>query len=351
MMVRHQLSCAALILASLVGTTARASITLDARADYQAVDPNAAATTLGLGEDNAVFRIYRMRVDMKGNLSETIAYRTRLKADNASSADVAATDSGQNKFIDFAYLTHTMGEMIVTGGKIIAPIGGFESAKNPGEYYFLSKAGTETSPLLWQLGAMASYSANGQRLDVFSTNTSAIEAVGTNGAQTKTAFGGGWKGSFGEGGWMNFLAQYMAEPSVGTSNGKQYYALGTKLGYEAFDFEFDWLQNLYMKSAYTVGAVADTIETRSAVASLKYAPSKDFAAILKHENSENVLASTAGGDRNPVQYWTTSLALEYKPLETDKFRYHIAYNHQDASRDAQVQTMIVGFRYLGEVVP
>lgn len=349
MTVRRQLSCFAVLLGNLFAAgMAQASITLDGRADFQAVKPNAAATTLGLGEENAVFRIYRMRVDMKGSLSEQIAFRTRLKADNASSADVAATDSGQNKFIDFAYLTHTMGEMMLTGGKIIAPIGGFESAKNPGDYYFLSKAGTETSALLWQLGAMASYTGSGQRLDFFSTNTSEIEAVGANGAQAKTAFGGGWKGTFGEGGWMGFLAQYMAEPSSGASTGKQYYALGTKLSYEAFDLELDWLQNLYMKSVYTVG---NTIETRSAVASLKYAAAKDFAAILKHENSENVLAATAGGDRNPIQFWTTSLALEYKPLENDKFRYHLAYNHQTASRDATVQTVILGFRYLGEVVP
>lgn len=345
------------------------SASYDFRFDMHSKDFDKDTNTAGTNDWSKMY-LNRARLDFKGAAEEGLDFRLRFRFDRNNAAPTIR--DGLSSFVDFAYLTHKLGEnMALTLGKFGSDIGGFEAASTADRYELSGAYGATTTPRLsaatylyytglkfeYMMGDhnFAVHLANQEPNDVGSTNP----ATTTSFSQNSNMTGLVWKGTIAEM-WKTIWAYHTVGTNsfggaANTDKGSMtFISLGNRFNVDAFMIDFDYLMNSYKDSSSDAVAFPGKGATGNMTGMILALAYKMDSLTPKLEystsNYKNKASDTAA--ESDTKYGTTTLALEYAPGPKG-FRYHAAYGMRDTSvagvANATKETdIILGARLTGD---
>lgn len=330
-----------LLVACLQTTGARGEgILLDSRFDLNSVSYNDDAKSAG-SKENTSFQGARLRLLFSGKIKEDLTAKLRLNPLVNNSAP--STEAKFSKFIDYGFLTHQVNpSFYVSAGKVIALVGGREGTVNPGDYYFVSKAGEEilaadtasvhALPILWPVGAILGTNFGDHKVEVLFANTSVEDASGTTPTQTRLMAGVSWSGAFAEKTILP-LFSYHRDTETENTEKRDYISLGSRFILDAFEIDLDYLNN---SKSYKTWAANGSKDLTSIVGSLRYKANDSLQLVAKIDAATDKLAKTAATspEFTTVNYTQLGLAAEYYPIAETKFRYHAAVVKKDTKPES-----------------
>ncbi len=295
-------------------------LTLDSRFDNTTTDYNNEARVSG-SKNSATFSGSRLRMLYTAQVVDELGFKLRLNLLSAN--DTPNSEAKFSKFVDYAFLTHQLSpSLYLSAGKVIALIGGREAINNPGDYYFVSMAGSEilARPLtvLWPVGAVFGIVHNDQKLELLAANTSHDDGT----AQSRSMIGLSYLGSFLDKKILP-IASYHQDAENENVEKRTYLSIGSKFIFDGWDLELDYLNNA---KSYQVWTTSSSKDTTSLVSSVRYKHSDLIHAILKFDSSVDKVSSTAGANPSfsDTKYQQVGLGVEYYPIQGTRFRYHCA---------------------------
>jgi len=312
-----------LLLATIASSTAFAgSISLDTRIDSD----NAQFNTANGTKNYSKFYLQTGRVDFKGKAAEDLSFRLRLRF-NESQTSVNNTDA-LNKTVDYASVTHKMGDVALTFGKFDIMTVGFEGATAGPDLYFKSAAYKGTSAGVAELnrygtGANVAYTMGDHSLTLLVLDGKDT----TTSEQTRNMYGLVYKGSLMDKA-LNLMASYHMQSMPYTSgsstdNSNDTYAT-VGVQYKASN----WSSSLDYSTFEALDAATSSKKdkTESIVLNGSYDINEMSAVKAKIESS-----TEKNGGSNDAKNTTTGygVAYEIKPVKDADFRYHVAYTNKD----------------------
>lgn len=347
--------------ATAMATSANAGVVaLDMRADHISEEFNQAA-----GQRNTSrFAFRTIRVNYEGKVMEDVSFRLRGAYNkNATSQTPTVTGTGQQAnagdnsvtALEFAYLTHKMGDLAFTIGRMSSEQGGLESATSGADLYLTSLVYTKTGANNASLGSWLRSNdllyVNGAKLayTIMPDNTIslvAFEAPIASQIDNANMTGLAYKGAFMEKA-LRVAAAYHQGNGLGTTADK----------YDLYSFGIGWTANPvavsveYLSSGYKQDSSGNKDIGTSIVGKLAYTGMDNWTPRLEVISSENKLetSSTAANNRTH-KYMGYGAVVEYRPYggEMKDFRYHAAYQSltqdQATGGDMTAQTITVGAR-------
>lgn len=345
-MLRHSLALATLM---AVTPAFAGSISYDFRFDHKGTTWNSDAEAIGhptpasavVGSNNH-FELKTGRVDFKGSLSDTLAYRLRWRFDKTQTA--GAMDN-LGSYVDWAAITHKAADNVgVTVGKFGTEVGGWEG-QSPTDQYIASEAYSGTGRSIFGIGggtaaaagnpAITNASAlylSGLRVDYgmgdhaialqlgnnlyqISTDTTAAKQH-----QTRMATGFLYKGKVSM--WKPILSYHMMDEQALT------YA-GGKSTFLGFGNRFDIMEGLWLDFDYLMNTYKNDGGTDHKVSGMNLEVGYKMGNLtprFRYNMGKDEYTAATGGTMVKNDCTGMSLALEYKPRMEDNFRYHLAYN-------------------------
>lgn len=344
-----------ILLAALVsGLTAHAgSISFDTRADLLSNDyDNASASA-----DNTQFKLDTVRLDSKGKLNDSVSYRLRLRFNKetaslggtpVSSVKTISQRDGTGAGLDLAFVTNKFNDsMALTVGKFATDMGGYEGSVSGADLYMktIGFSGSRGIGDLYYTGTKFAYSFLDQEVALHVANqTVDASGLGNTGVagkfnQNKFMTGLVYKGTFMDKA-LTAIASYHTQEGKITGPGTDdpqykntYMSVGAKYETDMFAVDGDYSMNTL--GGYTVGyttaqaAKNDTLNTMQVGFAYKM---DQWTPRLKVESTTETVASASTTDTKTT-YTGTQLAVEYKPVKDDMFRYHFAYWQREAKDD------------------
>lgn len=304
-----------LLLATIASSTAFAgSISLDTRVDSDSATYN----TANGGKNNSKFYLQTGRVDYKGKATDDLSFRLRLRFNKTQSA--VNTRDSLNDSVDYASITHKMGDYALTAGKFDIMTAGFEGATAGSDMYFTSLA----------YGSLTRYATGANLAYTFGDNTVNAMVLNnksdTTSGQTRNMYALVYKGALMDKA-LNLIASYhmLATPYTENSEIKNhndsYVTLGAQYKLTGMAFSLD----------YTLNTLADTAgnkdKTESIILNGSYDLNEMSAVKAKIESSTYKDASTNTESKETTLGY--GIAYEIKPIKDADFRYHVAYTNKD----------------------
>ncbi|MBL7670493.1 MAG: hypothetical protein JNM39_08400 [Bdellovibrionaceae bacterium] len=344
-----------ILLAALVsGLTAHAgSISFDTRADLLSNDYDNASTSA----DNTQFKLDTVRLDSKGKLNDSVSYRLRLRfnEDRSTTGTVSKRDS-TGADLDLAFVTNKFNDsMALTVGKFATDMGGYEGSVSGADLYMktIGNGGGRGIGDKYYTGTKFAYSFADQEVALHVANQTADASGLANDGTTTGAFnqnkfmtGLVYKGTFMDKALTAIASYHTQEGRFNSSAGaptapgtddpkykNTYMAVGAKYDTDMFTVDADYL--MHTLGGYTVAYSAtqaakdDTLNTMQVGFAYKM---DQWTPRLKIESSTATKASATVADTK-YTYTGTQLAIEYKPVKDDMFRYHLAYWSRDTKTD------------------
>lgn len=342
------------------------SLKYDFRTDWDTVDYNEAYQATGKYNSSAVL-LQTARIDYQGSINEDVTYRLRGAFNNYK------TNDGVDKLapnVDMAYMTHKMNWVALTAGKFQTDISSNEVGQQSPEVYFKSEAlkavteghtvGTTTNffyPFKYATGIrLAANFFETQKISVLTLNNPEGDNATTaaTGGQSKMVYGVAYSGKFFDKALTAMLSYHTVSLGGDTStaaadDAKLHHYVGG-LRYEQ-PWGFVNLDYSHLVSGpVTITAVNNDGRIDSLVAEGGYVIDR-LLIRLKAEQSE-VVRSPSGASEVKQDVLGAGLAVEYRPFETQDFRYFAAYTQKwiDQSGTAEKQEMhtIIGIRLAGD---
>lgn len=325
------------ILTTLVATSAFAgSMTFEGRIDADNASYNKDAGKPGYSK----YYLQTGRIDYKGQASEDLSYRLRIRfnkaLDKAENKRDALTD-----MTDFASMTQKFGDMSLTLGKFDIGTAGFEGATSGADLYSTSVAYGKIGR--YHTGLMLSYVLGDNTLSVLNTNLPADATTGGNFDQTKSISGLVYKGQALEKALAYMFSYHTYGLTFGTEQAANtYMTLGVQYKMDAITAAFDY--NTY--SLPTSATLTDSVN--SMVLAIGYKVDEMNTVKFKYDNS---VETTDGATDVKTTTSGMGLVLEHTPVKEANHRYHVAYTTKSAKADttgAKTTTenhFIVGTRF------
>jgi Phosphate-selective porin O and P len=313
-----------IVLLSLVSTAAFAgSISLDTRIDSDSASYNTANGNPGYSK----FYIQTGRVDFKGNAAQDLSYRLRLRFDKDQTT-VNKRDN-LNDTVDYATVTHKLGDFALTFGKFDVLGQGFEGATAGPDIYFKSAAYNALSR--YHTGAHADYIMGDHTFILAAVDYPSDVTISSKLAQSRNVYAFIYKGALLDK-TLNVIAShhtYSSPYSNGTGIDNQTNAFSTvgaqyKMANWSAQLDYDMFSTMNASN----GSKTDKLD--SIVAGGSYEINEMSAVKAKLE------LSTAKDGVSDAKTKTTgySVAFECKPVKDADFRYHVAYTNQEVKPDA-----------------
>jgi len=305
-----------IVMLSLVSSSAFAgSISLDARVDSDSANYN----TANGNKNYSKFYLQTGRVDFKGKATEELSYRLRLRF-NKTQAAVSTRDS-LNDNVDYAAITHKMGDYSLTAGKFDIMTNGFEGATAGSDMYLTSAAyGALTR---YATGANAAYVMGDHTFNLMAVNNKADTASG----QTRNMYGLVYKGTFMEKA-LNVIASYhmlstpYTENSSVNNHNDSFATVGVQYKSTGWSTSLDY----NMITAVDTATAGKKDTTDSIVLNGSYDVNEMSAVKAKIESSTEKDGAANDAKTTTLGY---GLAYEIKPIKDADFRYHVAYTNKD----------------------
>jgi len=332
-----------IVLLSLVSSAAFAgSISLDTRIDSDSATYNTANTVATPANKNySKFYLQTGRVDFKGKAAEDLSYRLRLRF-NESQTSVNSTDA-LNKTVDYAAVTHKMGDVALTFGKFDIMTAGFEGATSGADLYFKSAGYKGTSNGVaevnrYNTGFNAAYTMGDHSLTLLVTDGTKT----TETAQSRNMYALVYKGILMDKA-LNLLASYHTQNTPYADAGSIKNFDDAYLTVGAMYKMADWSTSLDYNSFSVVDTATagkkDT--TESIVLNGSYNVNEMTTVKAKIESS-----TEKNGQANDAKATTLGygVAAEFKPVKDADFRYHVAYTNKDVkpeTGDTQTESHII----------
>lgn len=295
-------------------------VMMDTRYDLNGTSYNEVGQKNGISGGSA-FQGSRLRLLLHTKMKDDLSSKVRLNLLAAN--DTPSTEAKFSRFVDYAFVSHQINPHVnMTGGKVIAAIGGREALTNPGDYYFASIAGAEIlgRPLaaLWPVGVTLSLTKDDHKLELLAANTTTDEGT----SQSRTMTGASFLGSYFEKSFQPIASYHLDSENENTEN-RSYLNIGSKFVWGSFEIELDYLAN---RKQYKTWTAAASKEVKSIVSTIKYKANENWIFIAKVDSSTDDVASAAGTNPtfNQVKYSQQALTAEYYPYADLKFRYHLA---------------------------
>lgn len=304
---------------------------LDTRMDYLSYKPN--DDTAASSYSN--FQISRLKVDLQGQLSDSISGRVRI--DPLNNAATATTRDKTSKFVDFAFLSHKFSDNYVFSlGKIMTGMGATESTNNPADIYLRSLAGDEVAAIFWPAGASLDLNFGMHGLKLAFTNVTEDITNAGKFNQTTAMTGFTYAGKLFEGSFQPFLTHFQEKYTLSTGIEKtnSYSGVGGRMLFDAWTVEVDYLLN---KFGYSTQANNDKLSTTSAIALVRYNINEFGSVHAKYESTDRKTATGANTDTN-TKYTGMTLAVEYKPIKEENWRAHLALTQLSTKADGATTT-------------
>lgn len=355
-----------LLAAFVCGTTAHAgSISFDGRVDMLSNDFDDASSSA----DHAKFNIETARIDAKGKLGDSVSYRARFRL-NKNRATVNRDTTGAD--LDYANLTNKFNDSVsLTVGKLATDVGGIEGATSGPDLYMKTIGYSGATPATGQsifgtdavryaTGAKVAYLMGDHEIALGFTNLAADSSgPGNNGTasqfnQNKYMTGLVYKGGFMDK-KLTAVASYHSQAGKLSGGGADddkskntLMAVGVKYDAEMFAVEADYLAD--KAGSYTTADKDDDLTTIQVGFAYKM---DQWTPRVKVESS-TATVNTSAATAVKWTYTGTQIALEYKPVKDDMFRYHLAYWSRETKNDVTGSTattdkqIILGTRILAD---
>ncbi|WP_413559708.1 porin [Bdellovibrio sp. HCB209] len=350
-------------LAALATTTAvsaanAGTLNFDARADYDTLTYQDSPTQL----DSNKFYFKTIRLDYQGKVNEDLSYRLRAAYNKNATTTAGAGDNSQTA-LEFAYITHKMGDLSLQMGKLGSEYGTFESQTSGADLYLTSQAYTKTGPngalvgqylsssnLLYVLGAKLAWTITpDQSLSLVAFKTpDTLTATTPPPVATSNAMMEGliYKGAFMEK-TLKVMASY--HYGVGTNSKDKY-----NLGSAGINWSFlpTWNAEIdYTTSSFEADAGGAKDSINSIIGKVAYTGFEQWTPRLEVISSEEKVETNATATNNGTnKFMGYGAVVEFKPIADTNFRYHVAYSNttqemaNSALKDAKVDQITVGVR-------
>ncbi len=322
------------------------SLTLDMRTDMTSQTYNDDAKAAGAGVNNYRFNFQTARLDYKGNLNDSVSFRTRIRFAGKNQENIDKRD-GSNSTLDFAYATEKFSDMLkLTIGKLSSEIGGFESVTPGADNYYNSEAYSGTaylgktaasgnanlagfSNLQYLTGAKLGFTFDTRELSFIVANldnrTVRIPAS-TNGdvleggklAQNKSLLGLSYRSTL-----MNkFLTTYASyhTETLAEDTKANFTGAGFQMNMNPFMLQLEYLAN-YSEFLSGTTVLKDSLSSLQLRTTYNIDEQSVFG-LRATSSEEKIDAATAFKNK----YMTVGASLEFKPKADDIYRYHVAYN-------------------------
>ncbi len=336
----------------MTGSLAQAAgkLNMDARIDAQGQSYNDAAKTAVMGHDNYRYYLKTARLDYQNSLNEKTSFRGRLVL-NTTQGTVNSRDN-LNNTVDLFFVNYKLADgMDLTAGKFTSDMGGLENQYSGADVYLFSEAnggvsskldtntkavyaadsGKTAAAFTWAntgitkyyTGVKLAYKFSDQELALHNADLPADDTTSGNASQTRTMTGLVYKGSFMEKMLMPIFS-YHTSLLPGASSGSvdakaNFIAAGLKVNVASQVIDIDYLINSFPSRTTSAGSdETDTVQSTTVAWSM---PMDTLTPKVKIESSKLSAAATKIYDVTAA-----GVALEWKPVKEENFRFHTAYN-------------------------
>lgn len=348
----------------------------DARIDGQSQTYNEAANSAGLGNSNFRYLVRTARLDYSTAFNERTSVRGRLIL-NTNQGNVNTRDS-MNNFVDLFFINHKVTDHLdLTAGKFSSEMGGWEHQITSADVYLFSNAysgglsdlntqtkaiynaqtGQTISTFSWaNTGTTRYYTGvkftqkwDDQEMALHSADLTADDNTGATSSQTRTLTGLVYKGSFADKFVQPILSYHEGHLPGFTSDSKaKFMTAGLRFNCDEHIIDADYIQNLFEARTTPSGGGAKDDSITSALLGWK----KTFGLWTPQIKVESSVMKAAETKIYDVLGY--GLALEYRPVAEESFRYHLAYNSKEyspASGDKMnLQEIIFGARIGADIL-
>lgn len=344
-----------------MATSANAGVIgLDMRADHVSEEFNQEAGLRGTSR----FNFKTVRINYEGKVNEELSFRIRGAYNKNGTAPTTTTGGtgqaatpGDNSVtaLEYAYLTHKMGDVALSVGKIGSEQGGLEAATSGADLYLTSLVYTKTgangaslgswlrsSDLLYVTGAKMAYTFMPDN----TLSLVAFEAPVASTIDNANMTGLSYKGAFMEKTFRVMASYHTGNGIVNTADKYDLYSLGLGWAMDPVAVSVE-----YLSSGFKADVSGGQDVATSIVGKLAYTGMEQWTPRIEVISSENKveLNGTASNNRTH-KYMGYGAVVEYRPYAADfkDFRYHVAYQSltQDQATlgDMNAQTITVGAR-------
>lgn len=316
----------ALFMVAALAINAQASVKVDYRQDLKTVTTDEKSSTPGYG----AFQAQTLRVDMKGNINDSLSARARFKLNKN---DQAATKNEKlSDFVDYAYINNKMSDSLtIRYGKMFSEIGGTEALSSSADMYLVSN--TFNNHALYLSGINAMYKMGDNQFQFLALNQPTDILKSSKANQKALMTGIVYSGSFMDKMIQPKVSYHTAgRPDLGTDSKSNFIAVGAKFDLGTYSIDFDQLMNTWVKST-SAGALATKDDSSTEMVVTARMKGDNWSPTFKY-----VSRADKAQDVDSDKYASMGLAAEYVPVKGEDFRYHLAYNSITKTTAADVKT-------------
>lgn len=350
---------AALAVSVMASSALAGTINMDGRFDYLTKTYNDDAG----GGSNSTFTFNIIRLDYKGQINDTTNMRLRARLDKAAASQKRDTVGPQ---LDMAYIQKKFSDnLTVTAGKISSEIGGFEGQTQSPELYLRSGSYLGTSGISGQSlitnsdttnkrGTISYLYAAGVKAAI---QTGPIETVlmafnpnsdADNDKNTNTFAGAIVRGSFLDKTLKVALSYHNEDEAKSSADNVKSTALSSasvQYTYNDIILTADLLKTEVTHN--DTDSTKDSITSNVITVAYKM---DEWTPMVKYYSSEGEDKTIGATTTLKNKETGMSLAVEYKPVSEENFRYHLVYNNVEFKGDGQTKTpttsdIIAGIRF------
>lgn len=350
----------AMAVMSLAAAQAMAGVKLVVRSDYVNT-PNYDDTAAAEVSGTSLFKPEVARLYLSGNVGEaTFDAGLNLRQFVVSGGQKVMT---VDNFVEHLTISKAMDNWTFTAGKMWMNVGGYERrAFYDGDTYFTSLAnggvggkallanptgatGSVVTPENMS-GVAAAYKINDDhKIEAQLANQTNHDSDLTTATNKRHTIGLAYWGSFADKMVMPYLSYVSGAADTTTANHEQtFIAAGFRFNVmENLTFDLEYLSN---KDKNTTASTEN--ETTSTLVEARYKMGM-WVPVVKYEMGKDKVGGNDNFDRNAF-----AVALEIVPKAEDAFRYHVAYTsatdkYDAGGDDVKFNTLVVGFKYVGDV--
>ncbi len=352
----------------LISTDAYAgSLNLELRGDLTSTSYNQAATAASAAnKNNYIFNLQTLKLDGKGNLSESVSYRLKFILNRAAVKETKRESA--NDWVEMAFITQKFSETFsLTAGKFNSEIGGWEGNTSRIDLYQVSQGFLQINGLRYHTGAKFAFNVDDSNILSLQVANQEADSTATAGSSTKidqnrSVYGAVYKGKFLAQSLQPLLSYFVSPLSTGNNGNtgssgslttptdaskNTYTNLGLRYLWDSWQVDMDY--GLVNKKEFTSSSSEEDWNNVSIKVAYKI---QTLTPALKYYSAEQNLKTAGTSDK--TKWDGAELSLDYLPIPEHNLRYHLAYNIENrkpATSDTQTTSqLIAGFSLYADIL-
>ncbi|MCX7978204.1 MAG: OprO/OprP family phosphate-selective porin [Bdellovibrionaceae bacterium] len=341
-----------------IAWNARASeLNLELRGESDRTKVNEAGLASGLRNSHN-FRIQTLRLDLTNKI-DRLDYRLRVRF-NRNLTDVGSKDS-MGPFVDFAWIRHSFApSWELTAGKVLSDLAAREGFTLGSEMYYTSAAFADASTKeasLFVTGAKLSWKPENHEVHLIVANNTAKGTTdgSLSGTQEQTRLFSGvqGRGKYLSDGNLQLVLSYHTASNAENSSPKDRRDVfwSGNVFYKFGPWRIDFDKHYFQYTNRSVDKVTDDLS--SDVLNVLY--EWDERLLIKFKGEASYAKTATSADNfSSTRTAGHGTALEYRPLGTSDFRYHVAWTSKSSITDGGSpvveEHLILGFRLLHDLL-